>query len=107
MKRNFKKIFCDKTLEENCANNFEEIKFEFTSTGTTQQNGVVERGFAKLYSRMHAMMAHVGLHENLKSGLWPKCAATSTKLEKLWSTHTKKNTHMRSSTEKFQTKQNT
>ena len=32
---------------------------------------------------MHAMMAHIGLHENLKNGIWPKCAATKTKLENI------------------------
>ena len=29
-------------LEENCAKIFEEISFEITSSGTPQQNGVVE-----------------------------------------------------------------
>ena len=29
------------------------------------------------------MMAHVGLHKNLKTGLWPKCAKTVTKLENI------------------------
>ena len=86
MKKNIKIICCDnagenKTLEENCANNFEENKFEFTSQGTPQKNGVVEQGFSTLYSRMRAMMVYTGLHENLKTGLWPKCAATATKIE--------------------------
>ena len=39
MKKNAKMMCCDnagenKTLEENCAENFEEIKFEFMSRGT-------------------------------------------------------------------------
>ena len=48
MKKNVKIICRDnagekKTLEENCANNFEEIKCEFISPGTPYQNVVVER----------------------------------------------------------------
>ena len=36
-----------------------------------------------LYSYMRTMMAHVGLNDNLKTGLWPECAATTTKLENI------------------------
>ena len=32
---------------------------------------------------MRTMMAHTGLNENLKTGLWPECAATKEKLEKI------------------------
>ena len=47
MNKNVKIICCDnagenKTLEENFMKNSEEIKFEFTSPGNPQQNGVVE-----------------------------------------------------------------
>ena len=88
MKKNIKIIRCDnagknKTLEENCSKNFEEIKSEFTSEGTPQQNGVVEWGFVTLYYRMLAMMVHLRLHEKLKTGLWSKRAATMTKLENI------------------------
>ena len=74
MKKNVKIISFEnsgenKTLKENCINNLEEIKFEFTSPGTPQKNGVVERGFATLYSIMHTMMTHARLHENLKNYL--------------------------------------
>ena len=58
-------------------------KFEFTSPGTPHQNGVVEQVFASLYSRMRLMITHAGLHENIKTGIWPKCAATVTKLENI------------------------
>ena len=64
-------------------NKFKEIKIEFTSPGIPQQNDMVERGFATLYSRMCAMMRHIGLHENFKNGLWPEWAATETKLERI------------------------
>ena len=46
MKKKVKIICCDKpgenkTLKETYMKNFEVIKFEFTSPGTPQQNGVV------------------------------------------------------------------
>ena len=42
-------------------------------------------------------MAHTGLHENLKTGLWPKCAATTTKLENnMVNPHGEKYTHDKS-----------
>ena len=44
---------------------------------------MVEQGFATIYYQMRATMVHTVLHENLKTGLWPKCAATSTKLENI------------------------
>ena len=40
------------------------------------------------------MMAHAGLHENLKTGQWPKFAATLTKLESnMVNPHDEKYTH--------------
>ena len=48
------------------------IKSEFTSRGTPQQNGVVERGFSTLYYRMRAIMDHTRLHGKLKTCLWPE-----------------------------------
>ena len=81
IQKNVKIIFCvnageEKTLEEHFMKNFEEIKFEFTSPGTPQKNVVVEQIFATLYSQMRAIMVHAGLHENLKTGLCTKFAAT-------------------------------
>ena len=94
------------TLKENCAKNSEDIKFEFTSPGTPQKNGVVEQGFATLYASMHTMMEHAELNEKLKTVLWPKCAATATKLENIMVNPPKENAHMRSSLEKYQTTHN-
>ena len=31
---------------------------------------------------MRKIMSQTGPHENLKTGIWPKCATTTTKLEK-------------------------
>ena len=68
------------TLEENSAENVEEMNFEFTPPGTPQKNMMIERVFDTLYYRMHVMMAPIVIHKNLKTGLWTKYAATVTKL---------------------------
>ena len=62
--------------------NSKEINFEFTPSGTPQKNDAIERGFATLYSRMGEMMACMGLHEKLKTGILPECTETMNKLEK-------------------------
>ena len=71
------------TLEENSAENVEEMNFEFTPPGTPQKNGMVEWVFYTLYSWMCAMMSHMELHTYLDTGLWTKCVSTATKLEKI------------------------
>ena len=88
MKKNVKIIHLEnagenKTLKESCAKTFEEINFEFTSPGIPQRNGIIERVFATTYSWMRVMMPHLGLNENLKTGIWTKCVATATKLENI------------------------
>ena len=88
IEKNVKVIFCEKigknkTLEENCAKNYGEIKFEFTSPGTLHKYGMAEQGFATLYYRIRTIMANAGPHENLKTDLWPECAATTTKLKNI------------------------
>ena len=77
MKKNVKTIRCDnagenKTTKENYEIVLEEINFKFTSPGTPQQNGIIERGLATLYPRMSATMAHMGQHVHLKAGILPK-----------------------------------
>ena len=71
----YKKTFYDntekKSLEDNSAKKIKEIDFEFTSTGTPQKNGLAEQVFDTLYSWMRATMAHMGLHESIKSGQFP------------------------------------
>ena len=42
---------------------------------------MVEQEFSTIYSRMNALMAHVGVYENLMNGTWTECVATTTKLE--------------------------
>ena len=99
IKKNFKIICCynageNKTLEGKFTKKSVEIKFGFMSPGTPQKNGIVERGFSTLYSQIHAIMVHKGFHENLKTGIWPECAATATKLEKnMVNPHEEKGAH--------------
>ena len=54
------------------------------STGTLKKNRVVEWLFSTLYYLMRTMIMHTRLNENLKTIIWPGCAATAKKLETLW-----------------------
>ena len=51
--------------------------------GTSQKNGVVEGGFATLYSQMCAMMMQERLHYKIKTSVWTKCETTMTKIENI------------------------
>ena len=44
------------TLEENCAENSEEIHFEFMSRGTPEQNGVIEQRSYTINYHIHLIM---------------------------------------------------
>jgi Reverse transcriptase (RNA-dependent DNA polymerase) len=59
------------------------IKVEYTARETPQQNGMVEWAFATLYGRVQTLFAHAGLERSKQNYLWPECAATATKLDKL------------------------
>ena len=76
MKKNVKNICCNNAggkqiLEESCMNNLKEIKFDLTSPGTLQYNGLAEQGRATLYFRMSPMMTNSQLYKHVKTGLWP------------------------------------
>ena len=112
MKKNVKIIRYDnaggkKIVKENCAKNFEESKFDFTSPGTPHQNGVVERVFDKHYYHTRVIIMHTILHNNLKTGPWTECVANTNELEISTVNLHEEDAHMRSLTEKFQTTQNT
>ena len=85
IKENVKMVCCDNAgknniLEEICMKNFEEIKFEFTSPGTPQQNGVVDQGFDTFFSQNARDDDAHGT--TLKHQDWhkAKCEETATKL---------------------------
>ena len=88
MNKYAKTILCDyagekKTLEENCQKHSKENNVEFSSKGTQQKNDVIEQGFDKIYLRMLAMMAYMGLQENTNTVPWPECASTTNKLKNI------------------------
>ena len=53
------------------------------SKGNPNKIDVAEQVFATLYYHMCAIMVHMGIHENLKTRIWPKCAAMATKPENI------------------------
>ena len=59
----------------------EESSLEFQSPGTQHINGVIEQVFVTIYSRIYSIMVHVLPYENLKTGIWSECEATTNKLE--------------------------
>ena len=77
-----KKIRCDNageniSLEKQCINQKMKIKFEYTSPGTPQQNGRIERKFATLYGRVRAMFISAGIEGELRKRLWAEAANTA------------------------------
>ena len=51
-----------------------------TSLRNPQKTSISEWVFAILYSWMCTTMTHVGMHENLNTGMWHECVATANKL---------------------------
>jgi len=94
-------IRCDnagenRVLEQECNKHSFGILFEYSSAGTPQQNGVVERAFATLWGRVRAMMNHARFPRTKRDALWCECAATATKLDNiLCDTTTSMNPHLR------------
>ena len=52
--------------------------FESSAPGTPQQNGVVERAFAVLYSRVQAILNYAKIEGEIRKLLWVECAKTTT-----------------------------
>ena len=81
-------IRCDnaeenKSLELACLENEFNISFEYTPRDTPQHNGVVERKYATLYSRMRTTMTRAGFPSALRTILWDECALTMTLLDNI------------------------
>ena len=55
-----------------------DIKVEFTSPNTPQQNGMVERAFATLYGKLRATYLKTNMNENLKNKLKGEAVRTIT-----------------------------
>ena len=104
-KKNVKITHCDdagkkRTPEENWAENSEEIHFEFMSRGTPEQNGVIEQ-------RSYSINYHINLIMESILSYGPNAWKLRLKLKSLWSIHMRKYARTRSSTVKWNTKQNT
>ena len=81
-------IRCDnagenKHLERKCKNAGLNITFEYTSPGTPQYNGRVERKFATIYGRVRSMMEGAGFNRAWRGILWAEAAKTATYLDGL------------------------
>ena len=48
-----------------------------------QKNSMLEQVFATIYFHMCIMVMHVGINENLKTGIFPKWVATTAKFENI------------------------
>ena len=59
------------------------IKFEFTASGTPQQNGKVERMFATLYGKTRSMLNSARFTTEIRRGLWSQCANHAVQLQNI------------------------
>ena len=55
--------------------------FEYTASGTPQQNGKVERKIATILSKTRSMMIDAGIKQYIRNKLWAEGISTATKLE--------------------------
>ena len=75
----------NKKLEEKCNADGLGIIFEYTATGTPQQNKYVERAFTTIMGRERAMMNCAGFTTSKRRQLWCEAANTATMLDNIWS----------------------
>ena len=81
-------IRCDNTgenkvVERESDKNELGIIFEYSATGTPQQNGVVETAFVTVMGRPRAMMNHAGFTMAKRQQLWCEAAQTATLLDNI------------------------
>ena len=60
-----------------------DIRFEYTASGTPQQNGKVERAFPTLYGRIRACFNYQRINGALRESLWAECIRTCTYVENI------------------------
>jgi histone deacetylase 1/2 len=92
--RHVRFIRCDNAgenlkLQQACAKEALGIQFEYTSPGSPQFNGRVERKFPTLYSRVRSALNGARLPTDLRDGLWPEAARNATDMENVMVTSTK------------------
>ncbi len=59
------------------------IRFEYTTPGRPQQNGVVDRSFPTLMGRARAMKSEAGFTKRMRALMWCEAASTATKLSNI------------------------
>ena len=79
-------IYCEnarenKKLEEKCNAEGLGTIFEYTATGTPQQNVYVERAFPTIIGQVRAMMNFAGFTTEKHKQLWCEAANTATMLD--------------------------
>jgi hypothetical protein len=60
-----------------------QIVFELTAPNTPQQNGLCERKFATLYSKVRSLLNHARLDQTFWQRMWAQCARLATLLENI------------------------
>jgi hypothetical protein len=76
-------------LEHLCNNVSPQIQFEYTSPGTPQYNGHVERKFATLYGKIRSVLNAIQVPQDLRKCLWAEAANWVTNVENCLVTETK------------------
>jgi hypothetical protein len=66
----------NQTLEKECKEQGLGIQFEYTTPGTPQHNGRMERKSAILYGRVRSMLNKANLEPTRRTGIWTEAART-------------------------------
>jgi hypothetical protein len=80
----------NKSLEHLCKATALQIQFEYTSPGTPQYHGRVERKFATLYGKIRTILDTTETPEHIRKGLWAEAANWVTHIENCIVTSTKR-----------------
>ena len=73
----------NKRLQKECNKENLQIIFEFTASGTPQQNSVAERRTPMLMGRARAMLIQAGIDSKGKGEFWCEVISTATKLDNI------------------------
>ena len=73
----------NKRLQKECNKENLRIIFEFTASGTPQQNSVAERRTPMLMGRARAMLIQAGIDSKGKGEFWCEVISTATKLDNI------------------------
>jgi hypothetical protein len=68
-------------LEKACIQHHLGLQFEFSGPRTSQRNVKMERKFQTLYGRIRALFNDLGIIDEIRDGLWAKCASIASYYE--------------------------